>query len=83
MIMSASRKQKPGRRGVQSRGRKVGPRADDLACLGTRDGDSKGVSTGCAGIWSAGVGESLEVIVGFPGRTGDWEASGVGSHLEG
>lgn len=43
MIMSASRKQKPGRKGVQSRGRKVGHGADDLACLATRDGGSKGV----------------------------------------
>lgn len=38
MIMSASRKQKPDRRGVQSRGRKVGRRVDEPSCLGTRDG---------------------------------------------
>lgn len=61
----------------------MGPGADDLVCLGTRDGGSKGVPTGCAGVWSAGVGKSLEVIVGFPGRTGDWEVSGAGTPLEG
>lgn len=54
MIMSASRKQKPGRKGVQSRGRKVGHRSDDLACLATRDGGSKGVSIGCAGVRGQG-----------------------------
>lgn len=54
MIMSASRKQKPGRKGVQSRGRKMVHWADDLTCLGTRDGGSKGVSTGCAGLRGRG-----------------------------
>lgn len=38
---------------------------------------------GVPGVSPPGVLESGVRVLGFPGRTGDWEVSGTGSPLEG
>lgn len=83
MIMSASRKQKPGKEGVQS--------GEERWALGRMTWPAWGLGMGAPSASPSGVlesevqvlGESLEVTVGFPGRTGDWEVSGAGNPLEG
>lgn len=59
----------------------MGYGADDLACLGARDGGSKGVSIGCLGV--QGRGSHWKLLWTLLRRIGDWEVSGEGSPLEG